>query len=340
MQALFGKSCPEFVDFPALNLLLSRSVLHTIFDMVKRRYNLPSISALVAFEAVARRQGVARAAEELHTSQPAISRHIRNLELRHNAALFTRQGQGNVLTPEGHAFYAEVIVALDKLQEATSALSQSAKEVTVACSHSVAHLLLMPHYGALRRSLAKHAELRMLTTEYGLIGAAIETGADIIFQYSDVAPERDHVVVLEEEIKPVGAPKVIAQALAALDGSGPPPELLNLQRENHGWLGWRDWFVPHPEFSQWPSGELHDNYVYLLEAAVAGNGLALGWKGFINTYLERGLLEELSVPWFSQNTRIYARLTRHGHRNPAALACLKLLENLGSASGSLPYNGT
>jgi LysR family glycine cleavage system transcriptional activator len=308
--------------------------------MVKRRYNLPSISALMAFEAVARRQGVARAAEELHTSQPAISRHIRNLELRHNAALFTRQGQGNVLTPEGRAFYAEVVVALDKLQEATSTLSRSSREVTVACSHAVAHLLLLPHYGTLRRSLAKHAELRMLTTEYGMIPAAIDTGADIVFEYSDTPPDRDHVVVLEEEIKPVGTPDVIAQATAALNGSGPPPGLLSLQRENYGWLGWRDWFAAHPEFSQWPSSEMHDNYVYLLEAAVTGNGLALGWKGFINTYLERGLLVELCVPWFSQDTRVYASLTRHGQRNPAAHACLKLLENLGNASGPIAYTGS
>ncbi|WP_424988503.1 LysR family transcriptional regulator [Microbulbifer sp. S227A] len=299
--------------------------------MYKRRYNLPSISALTAFEAVARRQGVARAAEELHTSQPAISRHIRNLEMRHDVALFTRQGQGNVLTAAGHAFYAEVVVALDKLQEATSALSHRSREVTVACSHAVAHLLLMPHYGRLRRSLAKRAELRMLTTEYGLIHAAIDTGADIVFEYSDTPPERDHVVVLEEEVKPVGTPGVIAQAVAALDGTGPPPGLLALQRENFGWLGWPDWFVPHPEFSDWPTRERHDNYVYLLEAAVAGNGLALGWKGFVNTYLERGLLRELSVPWYSRNTRIYASLTRHGKHSSAAHTCLKLLENLGEA---------
>lgn len=73
-------------------LLLSGIANHIRNDMSVRRYNLPSASAIIAFEAVARLQGFGRAAQELNTSQPAISRHIRNLEIRYGTTLFLREG--------------------------------------------------------------------------------------------------------------------------------------------------------------------------------------------------------------------------------------------------------
>jgi len=41
-----------------------------------------------------------------------------------------------------------------------------------------------------------------------------------------------------------------------------------------------------------------------------------------------------------RNPIIYASLTRLGQRNPAAHACLKLLENLGNTSGAIAYTGS
>ena len=45
-----------------------------------RRAFLPSTADLMAFEAAARHQSVSRAAEELHLTQSAVSRQIRQLE--------------------------------------------------------------------------------------------------------------------------------------------------------------------------------------------------------------------------------------------------------------------
>ncbi len=299
--------------------------------MASRKYNLPSTNSLIAFEAVARRQSFARAAEELNTSQPAISRHIRNLEIRFGTDLFDRSGARIRLTRAGEGFFMQVVQMLDGLQSAIEDLATTGREVTLVCSHTVSHLLVMPRYAMLRRILGPQVELRLLTAEYNLVQAAIDTGADIVFEYASAPPERQHVIVCPEEIKPVGTRAIVDQAIAALDGNGPPPPLLSLQRENHGWLSWTDWLTDRPAATGWSISETHDNYVYLLEAAVAGNGLALGWRGFVNSYVERGDLVELPGDWFSKGTHIYARLTRHGAQNTAAQKCLHLLSDLLSA---------
>ncbi len=296
--------------------------------MSSRKFNLPSVNALIAFEAVARLNGFGRAAEELNTSQSAISRHIRNLELRLGAALFVRDGTHIYLTPKGHVFFAQIANGLSGLQEAVHTMQMGSNEVTLACSHEVSHLLLMPRYGALKQALGNKTDLRIVTTEYNLVSAAVDTGADIVFEYSMTPPTREHVRVCAEEIVPVGTSGVITAANAAMRTKATPPPLLALGKANYGWLDWQDWQGAHTATQAWRVGETFDNYVYLLEAAVQGQGLALGWRGFANRYLESGVLQKLDANWFSKGTSLYARLTRFGETNASARKCLTLLESI------------
>lgn len=299
--------------------------------MSQRKYTLPSFNALAAFEAVARLQGFARAAEELNTSQPAISRHIRNLEIRFGTSLFDRDSAPIRLTRKGREFYANITQGLDTLQQSVRNLTRPDNLVTLVCSHSVSHLLLMPRYSQIRRALGADVDLRLLTAEYNLTQSAIDTGADIVFEYAVEAPDAEHVVVCKEEIKPVGTPELIEQATQALAGNTPPPPLLELSKDNFGWMGWQDWTETHADYSGWSIRQEIDSYVYLLEAAAAGEGLGLGWRSFVDPYLARGSLVEMPIDWHSRNTRLYARLTRFGRNNPAARSCLGLLESLDSS---------
>ncbi|MBC6442744.1 MAG: LysR family transcriptional regulator [Rhodobacteraceae bacterium] len=296
--------------------------------MSRRRYTPPSNSALVAFEAAARLQGFARAAAELNTSQPAISRHIRNLEIRFGTRLFDRRGQRITLTRKGRAFYAAVVQSMTALQDAIEMLVTHDRDVTIACSHSVSHLLLMPRFAHLRRTLGSQADLRLLTVEYTLLDAAINSGADIIFEYTSAPPKEPYVVVCREEVKPVGTPGIIEQAHSALTMGVAAPPLLRLQKTNYGWMDWSDWCSAHPDFGTWPEGEEFDSYVYLLDAAVRGSGLALGWRGFVEHYIMRGDLAALPGAWYSKDTRIIARATRPGQNTPAVRKCLHVLGNL------------
>ena len=76
---------------------------------------LPPLQTLRAFEAAARLLSMTRAAEELHLTHGAISRHIRTLEDDLGTPLFLRLTRRIVLTAAGAEFHAVVARLLGEL---------------------------------------------------------------------------------------------------------------------------------------------------------------------------------------------------------------------------------
>ncbi|MEM9370816.1 MAG: LysR family transcriptional regulator [Pseudomonadota bacterium] len=292
---------------------------HIKIDMKYGRRTLPSIAALTAFENVARHGGFTRAADELNTSQSAVSRHVRQLEERLGTRLFDRSVRGVLLTREGSTYLASVSPALESLHAAGQALRRDAGDVTLACTHEVSHLILMPKHEQLRSAIGPNGQLRILTTEYETFPAMVEAGADITFGYASCARAPEEVLVLPEELAIVAAPPLKADA-----ESGQAP-LLDLSKPNHGWSTWRDFFGYAPD----DIAQSFDSYVYLLEAAAAGKGAALGWRRFVDRYLEAGMLVRCGE-WRPGRGALCARLTPRGARNDAAKVLLKVVAYQGS----------
>lgn len=84
-----------------------------------RKTFLPPVGDLLAFEAAARHASVSRAADELHLTQSAVSRQIRQLERQLGVALFHRVRQRVVLTDAGRVYSADVRAALQQFSGAT-----------------------------------------------------------------------------------------------------------------------------------------------------------------------------------------------------------------------------
>lgn len=73
---------------------------------------------LRVFESVANNKSFTRAAEELHISQPAISKHIQELESQYQVCLFTRTAGANVqITPEGEMLLQHAHRILDAYRQ-------------------------------------------------------------------------------------------------------------------------------------------------------------------------------------------------------------------------------
>lgn len=70
------------------------------------------------FCCAARHRSFSRAAQELLTSQPAVSRSVATLEEQLQCRLFQRTGRGIVLTPEGRRLYEATADACQVLEEA------------------------------------------------------------------------------------------------------------------------------------------------------------------------------------------------------------------------------
>ena len=302
--------------------------------MSQKRYRIPSSSALQAFEAAARHCNFSRAAEELHTSQSAISRHIANLEGRFNRLLFDRyQKRKLVLSQSGELLYRAVVLGLDNIQSAIDTISSSTQtdQLTLACTHEISHLYLLPRFEQLQQVLGSDKPIRIMTYEYDTMETSLDPRIDIVIQYdiSGVDPA-DRVRIVGEAVFPVAAPSFIEQHRSLLDGTVAGWQslpFLDLSKYNYGWATWQDWFLAsnHPLLQ--PEYTYFGNYVYLLEAAAAGKGIALGWQGLIERHLENGVLAPLVTDYVSFDRGIYAILTARGRGHPLAQQFMDCLGN-------------
>jgi LysR family transcriptional regulator, glycine cleavage system transcriptional activator len=129
---------------------------------------LPSLNALLAFEAAARHSSFTRAARELGVTQTAVSHQVRALEEELGTPLFRRAPPGIRLTPDGERWAAELAVVFGRLREANARLRSARGSERPAVSVSV-----IPSFGArwlvprLGRFLASHPEVdvRISATE-------------------------------------------------------------------------------------------------------------------------------------------------------------------------------
>jgi DNA-binding transcriptional LysR family regulator len=99
------------------------------------------ISQIRAFLAVAELGSFSQAAEQLHVTQPAVSKRIRQLEASMKTSLFDRIGKRSILTPNGIAFRPHAERILNELQAYRSGLSRQeatpSGSLTLATSHHI-----------------------------------------------------------------------------------------------------------------------------------------------------------------------------------------------------------
>lgn len=260
--------------------------------MHKLRTRLPPVNSLVAFEAAARHLSFTVAARELHVTQGAVSRQVRSLESNLGIALFHRAHRSVRLTREGQRLHHAVGLSLEHIASACAELRtvHSQHQVTIAATLAFSSLWLVSRLPRFREA-DPEIDVRVLATDQELDYAT--EAVDLAVRYGKGGwPEVAAVKLLDEEVFPVCSP-------AFLDRHGPiataqelaRARLLNLDRNQWRWLGWPDWFrrlghnVRLDAHGLWLS-----NYPLVIQAAVAGQGIALGWRHLVGDHLAAGLL--------------------------------------------------
>ena len=302
-----------------------------------RRYQIPSTSALTAFEAAARHCNFSEAARELNTSQSAISRHILDLEARYNTQLFIREGRKLSLSEEGSHLHRAIHTGFDSIQAALHTVRNGfgRNQVTIACTHEISHLYIMPRYEALQEHLGDQIQIRMMTYEYDVLATGFDPRLDLMFLYAkpeEIASDLHQGIVIQDACVPVCSPEYCDENRIMIE-AGPEGwqklKFLNLTKRNQGWATWQDWFqsaqVAPPKIPIPEDMPRFDNYVYLLEAAASGRGIALGWNGLVDRYFEQGTLKPISEHQYRSNRALYAILTRRGQNHDHAQAALRFL---------------
>ncbi len=119
------------------------------------RPRLPPLNALRAFEAAARHESFARAADELGVTPAAVSHQVKSLEEWLGCLLFVRHAQGLHLTGSACSAMPALSTAFDALGLAVQELRVMAPraQVSIAALPSVAQLWLAPKLPGLRAAI-------------------------------------------------------------------------------------------------------------------------------------------------------------------------------------------
>ena len=132
-----------------------------------------------------------------------------------------------------------------------------------------------------------------------------------------------------EAVRPVCSPAYAAAHAHTLAGpvtGWSELTFLDLLRPNEGWAAWEDWFAVAGSLPGAPRRLGLDSYTYVLEAAAAGHGIALGWRYFIERPLESGALVALGDGFVEFDRAYYSVLTDKGRRKPLARQCLAFFD--------------
>ena len=260
--------------------------------MASLNRTLPPLSSLVAFDACARHLSITHAAEELAITQPAISRKIRGLEDDLGVALFKRGHRSLRLTADGERLHAAVSGSLWRIAETASALRNQGGEAQVGLSATLAFTTfwLMPRLPRFRAAYPE-IELRLTAGDHRIdleaegVDAAIRYGRG---DWRGLVAEH----LLDEEIYPVCSPGFYRRNP---DIAGPADlrahPLLHLDATHANWTDWEAWFRSF-ELAAPPvkRGLRFNTYTILIQAATAGEGLALGWRTMVQDFVDNGTL--------------------------------------------------
>lgn len=280
---------------------------------------LPPLQSLVVFEASARLLSFTAAARELGTTQPAVSQQIRALEDTLGVALFERIYRGVVLTDSGYVLLKTTQSSLRDLREVLQKIKQKPKtqRITVATDFAFAAFWLMPRLPEFRR-LHKEIDIRIQTSQSEVDLVSMEADIAILFgegQYQGYFTEK----LLPEMVYPVCSPKLLEECSGfnSLSDLIKAP-LLKLNADmGQKWIDWERLFQLNGSLWQ-PSESVmeFDNYTLLVQAAISGQGIGLGWSPLLDDYIQSGVLVALSDFTVQSDNGYYTVLSKQ--RTPTA----------------------
>jgi LysR family transcriptional regulator, glycine cleavage system transcriptional activator len=257
------------------------------------RKNLPSMSALLALEAAARHRSITLAAAELGVTQAAVSRQISALEADLGQPLFVRRHRAIEPTQACLALTAQLassFTAIGRSVEATRAHPRE-REVTIGTTLAFSTLWLMPRLRALRDAVPM-AQVRMVARDsrIGLDGGE----ADVVVRFG-IPPFDDARVVASRRdvLVPVCSPGFAARIEDPDRFIADPTDLIENEVSDRQWYAWSDWFARAGLSTRAAPALRFNHYTDAIEAARAGQGVALGWHTLCARYLTDGSLVRL-----------------------------------------------
>ena len=251
---------------------------------------LPPINAMRVFEAAARHLSFTNAADELQVTQAAVSHQIKALEEWLGVMLFQRLNRGLKLTEEGEMYIGPLTQAFDLMGEATAKLidKDNRNMLTVSSVSSFASIWLAPRLKNFRDRF-KGMNVRLVTRAMDS-DLLVKGEVDLDIRYGD--GKWQHVQVdpfLTESLFPVCSPELLKKTPLKTY-----QDLANITLLHDEMVfGWEEWLeglgVEDVNFTK---GPIFSDSQLVLQAAINGEGVALGRGALVADALAKGTLVE------------------------------------------------
>lgn len=287
------------------------------------------LSELAAFEAVARHRSFRKASEERGVTASAISHAVSNLEARVGIRLLNRTTRNVSATDAGAMLLAQLSPALRDIGSALDALNQFREtpfgKVRINAPNSIAPFVLGPVIGELIRNNPK-LELEIVATDR--LVDIVEDGFDAGIRLGESLREGMVAVRIRPRLRfaVVGSPgyfetKPVPQTPADLTDH---VCIRNMYPSGafYPWSFAREGETVDVE----PRGPLalHDHEL-MVEAALAGIGLAYIWEARAKPYVQSGRLVECLQAWCPPEDWLYLYYPTRRHMSAGLRAVIEAM---------------
>ena len=262
--------------------------------MQKKRFDLPPIDLIESFEAAGRTLSFTRAAEDLNLTQSAVSRQIKQLEDRIGIALFERHHRALALTEEGERLLATSASVLEQLQATVDQLraNRQQRQISLTTTPGFASFWLIPR---LKRFTSENPDVDVRISATNTNVHLERSNVDLAIRYCTAETAPDGAKPLfGEEITPVCSPSVITERAPLKVGRDLGHHTLLHQdyaAMEKTWFDWDTWLTSFGVPDLKPAAAIHfSQYDQVIQAAVAGQGVALGRLPLINDLIRTGAL--------------------------------------------------
>ncbi|MCP3689015.1 MAG: LysR family transcriptional regulator [Gammaproteobacteria bacterium] len=252
-----------------------------------QRRLLPSTSMLAAFDSAARLGSFSAAAKELSLTQGAISRQIRALEEQLGVSLFERTSQHVTLTDTGARYAVEVSSSLSAIRAATlnAITNTSVGELRIAILPTFGSRWLIPRLSSfLEDNLDIDVSFVNRFASFDFNNEQLD--AAIHYGQADW-PKADCTFLMSETVVPVYAPALGQKYdISRADDFRKTP-LLHLSTRHDQW---QNWFRLNGIEHEVSHGIAFEQFSFASQAAIAGLGVALMPRLFVENELKTGTL--------------------------------------------------
>ena len=253
---------------------------------------LPPLNAIRAFEAAARNRSFSRAADELHVTQGAISRHIKTLEQFLNCQLFLRHPQGVELTDAGEQLLPDLTASFERITRAIRLVSASDKELRIISAPTLAIRWLIPY---LQQYQSENPDIRISTSWFNssyeeFYEGGYDIGIDSQSSAESGRPDGlESVYLKSESLTPVCSPEY----LNSMPPITQPSDLasFNVIHSSLNRWDWCLWFESAGvDISEVKQERLFDTEEMAIRAAITGMGIAVVDIDLVQSELNDGRL--------------------------------------------------